>query len=62
MKRYALFAGDTWYPSGGWNDFVDTYDTIADAAFRGMGTGDWFHIVDLATGQITSNWRDYVSV
>lgn len=27
MKRYALFAGDTHYPAGGWNDFRGSFPT-----------------------------------
>lgn len=31
MKRYLLFAGDNYYPSGGVNDFVMDYDTVEEA-------------------------------
>ena len=27
MKRYLLFAGDNYYPCGGWNDFEGSFDT-----------------------------------
>lgn len=30
-KRYFAFYGDVYYPSGGMDDFVGSYETIADA-------------------------------
>ena len=47
MKRFLLFVGDTYYAAGGWNDYVDSYDSqieAAAAAFRVKG--DWFQVVD----------------
>lgn len=44
-KKYMLFAGDHYYPIGGWNDFVDSFDSIEDAIERGARR-DWYHIVD----------------
>ena len=31
---FALFAGDRYYPGGGWNDFVGTFDSIEAAHDR----------------------------
>lgn len=31
MKRYALFAGDRFYPEGGIKDLIDSFDAIEDA-------------------------------
>lgn len=31
MKRYLLFVGYNYYPSGGWDDFVNSYDTVEEA-------------------------------
>ncbi len=28
MKRYGLFMYPAYYPYGGWNDFMDSFDTI----------------------------------
>ncbi len=58
MKRYMLFAGSQYYPSGGWDDFKDSFDTCEEAlvAARLQETGykgktkpvyDWFHVVDV---------------
>jgi hypothetical protein len=59
MKRFAAFEFETYYPGGGFNDFLDTFDTVEEAtaavdakhkaadAFSPRG-----HIVDLTTGKI----------
>lgn len=58
MKRYLLFAGDNYYPSGGWGDFVTSHDDIEVlrrhpdfAAGSNDGGLRWSHIVDTHTGQ-----------
>lgn len=55
MGRYLLFAGDTYYPSGGWNDFVGHFST-AVAALAYLETVstkyDWAHIVDSRNGSV----------
>lgn len=60
-KRFLLFAGERYYPSGGWNDFVLDFDTAEDAAFAGrslaerrreqenLGHFSWWHVVDSQT-------------
>lgn len=57
-KRYWLFAGDSYYPGGGFSDFVDSYDTMEEATVEAkslrMEFGpsytpkkyDWYHIFD----------------
>ena len=58
--RYAVFAGDDYYPSGGMRDLKGRFSTIEEAheeatraeAAYGGGTRpvhDWWHIVDLET-------------
>lgn len=62
MKRYALFAYDTYYPSGGWHDFLKSYASIEDALT--VAKAEWaehqrnFHIVDLQEGIIMENIDD----
>lgn len=57
MKRFALFAGLDFYPSGGWRDQVGTFDDLASAIASGMATladvaeWRWAHVVDLTTGE-----------
>lgn len=57
VKRYLLFAGDQYYPVGGWDDFKGSFDTPDEAvdAIRhptepnGWRT-DWWHVIDGTTG------------
>lgn len=55
MKRYALFAGACYYASGGWADFVDSFDSVEDAQKHSEAFNEeyahWFQIIDLHTGQ-----------
>lgn len=47
--KYLLFAGDTYYPSGGWDDFVGAFDSI-DAAKAGVDPKcGWAQVVDMNT-------------
>lgn len=57
MKRYLVFAFDHYYPCGGWNDFVESFDTMAEveaahAAERFKGN-DCVQVVDSQTGVAT---------
>jgi hypothetical protein len=58
MKRYLVFSGQTYYPSGGWEDFIGSFDTPeeAEAARRiahdpkpGYPWDHWSEIVDRDT-------------
>lgn len=52
MNRYLLFVGDTYYPSGGWDDFIGPYDSVSDAwTVAVQKHRDWAHVVDSTTGQ-----------
>lgn len=61
--KYLVFAGDKYYPQGGWGDYESSYDGYEDArsaalALTGLGdptnldNSDWSHVVDMATGKI----------
>jgi hypothetical protein len=63
LKPYLLFAGDNYYPSGGWDDFAGEFDSADDAiAAFSQKTHDWGHVVSRATNQIV-RWvsRDWVA-
>jgi hypothetical protein len=50
-NRYVLFAGQNYYPDGGWYDMEgmsDDIDSLADAVKR-LSDIDWWHIVDMDT-------------
>lgn len=52
MKNFLLFAGSLYYPTGGWDDFVDSFATIEEAQAAGRKSKcDWWQVVDLATGK-----------
>jgi len=54
MKRYLLFSGRCYYHCGGWDDFVDSFDTIEEAK-QSKVTNDkheWIQIVDTQTMEI----------
>ena len=48
---YILFAGDQYYPSGGWFDLHSTHATIKEALTEAANCGgfDWWHIVNAET-------------
>jgi hypothetical protein len=61
-KRYLLFAGFNYYPCGGWDDFIGSFDTQEEATKAGVsrkanieryagGCADWFQVVDSHTGE-----------
>lgn len=64
LKRYALFGGLTYYPVGGWDDFVASFDTPEEAEKLVMATNrkdrqdgrvrtyEWHQVVDLTTGSL----------
>lgn len=62
MKRFLLFAGDTFYSEGGWVDFRQDFELFGDAQqageklldidANGCREVDWFHVVDLNTAEI----------
>jgi hypothetical protein len=56
---YLLFAGDCYYPKGGWADWRGTYQTLLEAttAAANLGTDglEWWQIIeqyDDGTGQV----------
>ena len=53
MKRYLLFAGDFYYPRGGWSDHRGDFETIEDAVEAAAASRiDWYQVVDFTTCDI----------
>ena len=55
MKRYMLFAGYKHFPSGGFDDFKGSFDTLPlaqTACTDGVleERWNWWHIIDITTG------------
>jgi hypothetical protein len=53
VKRYLLFAGSTYYPDGGAEDFVGDFDSIERSEFKAFEHDkntdrrlDWWHVFD----------------
>lgn len=56
MKRYLLFAGEAYYPSGGWSDYEGSFDTVEEAILKQEQLKNrgqpWYHIVDIETEKV----------
>ena len=56
MNKFLLFAGEEFYPGGGWSDFVGAYPTqheAKEAATKQQGS--WWQIVDVTTLLVVAN-------
>lgn len=59
LKRYVLMGGLVYYASGGFQDYIDSYDERIKAEeemrrwLEDKGIYHWAHIGDLETGEIT---------
>jgi len=52
VKRYMVFGSAAYYPSGGWGDFVNSFDTEAEAIACADGLKQLSpEVVDLETGE-----------
>lgn len=52
---FLIFAGDTYYANGGWNDFYSSAETIEEAQYiynSIKNKYDWVHVVDMWTKHI----------
>lgn len=59
MKRYLVFSGSDYYPSGGWTDFKGSIDSLESLSniYEFVNGDDWWHIVDSTTGEIVDRWK-----
>lgn len=63
LKRYILFAGDYYYPSGGWDDYaasdddLETLKATADSLVDSNATygSAWAHVIEAET--MTKVWE-----
>lgn len=60
-KKFWLFAGPRYYPLGGWLDFVNSYDSLAEAeayvtAYLDYNEDNWhwWHVVNAETGEVAA--------
>ena len=52
MARYLLFAGSTYYPYGGWEDFIGVFESVEEAksyfhTHKHDELWEWYHIVEI---------------
>lgn len=70
MKRYLVFAGDDYYPNGGWGDFCCSYETEEDAINHlrifidssniwQVGQDVWGEVVDLEKEKVIAKINCY---
>jgi hypothetical protein len=63
MKRYLLFWFAQFYPSGGWNDLIGSFDSIAEShaeIIKRNKPGDlWFGDFQLIDGQTGEELSTY---
>ena len=60
MERFAVFAGNYYYPDGGWADFVSCHPdkdaalavAKAELGVRHYGNGRFMQVVDMETRRI----------
>lgn len=53
---FLVFAGDNYYPSGGWNDYAGAWPTLEEAKFTAMRLpSQWAQIIDMRTGEDVSD-------
>lgn len=60
--RYLVFAGEAYYPAGGWHDFAGTTSTLeaARALGRAHPSDAWYHVVDRKTGEeVEAAWASW---
>lgn len=57
MKTYLVFAGDDFYPEGGWEDFVASFDdwpaALACAKEQAAKDYQWAQVVDTKEPHVT---------
>jgi hypothetical protein len=49
---FLLFAGHSYYPRGGWNDFIGSFASVEDAKTHMLNSEeryDWWHVVSNET-------------
>jgi hypothetical protein len=55
MKQFLVFAGESYYPAGGFKDYASAHETFAEAQAARQQCHSrygWSHIVDLQKLQI----------
>lgn len=61
MKRYLLFAGNDYYPSGGWHDLKASFDDrpTDDQIVQLTREYDWWDLVDLIEFRVVADCQRF---
>lgn len=67
MKRFLVFAGDDYYPRGGFGDAQESFDTLDEAICYGHehahpysdGGFGWWHVVDMDSRSMVSEGQGF---
>jgi hypothetical protein len=60
---FVLFAGDNYYPLGGWRDWAGTFPSKEEAVTWAAQTRrDWWHVLDVKRGSIVASSSDVIFV
>jgi len=54
-NKFLLFGGSNYYPSGGFDDFIRSFDTIGEVNSYASGINDrydWMHVVNTETREL----------
>ena len=68
IANYILFAGEDYYPVGGWRDFIGRYETKEEAIDLAKSmllrkyhpdttNYSWYHVVNLLDGEFVATGR-----
>lgn len=62
--KYLVFAGDNFYPEGGWKDFIGKANSLEEAEKHLLALTfdhDWFEIIELESGKRVKSGKVTVS-
>jgi hypothetical protein len=56
MEQYIVFAGENFYPLGGWCDYIGSYSTVEEARNAANNREcDWWQIVDITSKNVVED-------
>jgi hypothetical protein len=58
MNRFLLFAGDHYYPLGGWDDLIGDFAALEEALAAPREGRDWWHVIDTNDGSTAASGTD----
>ena len=64
MRRFWLFGGNDYYATGGFHDFIGSFNTLDDAVKEGETRSvEWWHVFDSESQEIAgqSEYQAYGS-